>query len=92
VIFHPSNEADPQAVRPAGRVGADGSFTLTTYAAGDGAPAGDYTVVVIWTEGGSLKKVAPRDLLAGRYNTTAVSPLRAHVEAAKNDLPPFELN
>src|SRR5262249_46886055 len=36
------------AHRPVGRVGADGRFRLSTYLTGDGAPAGDYTVLVVW--------------------------------------------
>jgi hypothetical protein len=31
-------------------VGADGTFQLTTYRTGDGAPEGEYFVTVIWPE------------------------------------------
>ncbi len=39
VVFHPAEAAGPDAVKPRGKVGPDGTFTLTTHAAGDGAPA-----------------------------------------------------
>jgi len=46
VVFHP---LDPkQEVKPRGAVGADGTFKLTTYLPGDGAPSGDYKVTVEW--------------------------------------------
>jgi hypothetical protein len=46
VIFHP---ADPTIIRPVradGLTAADGSFTLSTYTANDGCPAGAYKVTV----------------------------------------------
>jgi hypothetical protein len=46
VILHP---ADPRMeIRPRGAVGPDGTFKLTTYLPGDGAPAGDYRITVEW--------------------------------------------
>ena len=43
VGFVPNEEGKPSAF---GRTEADGSYTLTTYESGDGAPAGSYTVTV----------------------------------------------
>jgi len=50
VVFHPTEAAREKAIggKPFGKVGADGSFTLTTFAAGDGAPEGDYGITVEW--------------------------------------------
>src|SRR4051812_645519 len=48
VIFHPLNDADAKAPRPTGEVAADGSFALSTHTTGDGAPAGEYAVTVLW--------------------------------------------
>lgn len=36
VVLHPVDSSDPDAVKPRGKVGADGTFTLTTHTAGDG--------------------------------------------------------
>lgn len=33
---------------PSGMVGTDGTFAITSYAAGDGAAAGEYAVTVVW--------------------------------------------
>jgi hypothetical protein len=50
VVFHPADPAAEKRVggKPFGKVGADGTFRLTTYAAGDGAPEGEYGVTVDW--------------------------------------------
>src|SRR5690606_19402348 len=48
VVFHPAGGAsiDERGSRPKATVLPDGSFEVTTYQAGDGAPAGDYDVAV----------------------------------------------
>jgi hypothetical protein len=50
VILHPvaPDAADP--ARPTATVGADGTFRLTTYRTGDGAPEGEYFVTAMWPE------------------------------------------
>jgi hypothetical protein len=60
VVFHPKDNADPQAPRPFGTAGADGSFGLTTSRPGDGAPAGEYRVTVIWPGAAGRKKTGAR--------------------------------
>ncbi|HEY2784687.1 MAG TPA: hypothetical protein VGJ05_06885 [Fimbriiglobus sp.] len=45
ITFHP---LDGKGVPVTGRTGRDGSFTLTSFTPGDGAPAGEYSVTVVW--------------------------------------------
>lgn len=50
VVFHPT---DPNAERrmggkPFAKIKDDGTFALTTYAEGDGAPEGEYGVTIDW--------------------------------------------
>jgi hypothetical protein len=54
VVFHPADPAFEKRVggKPAAKVGDDGSFRLTTYEAGDGAPPGEYGVTVDWQRKG----------------------------------------
>jgi hypothetical protein len=77
---------------PFAQVREDGSFEITTYAPGDGAPAGEYAVVVEWRKGrfpGSRDR-GP-DLLNKKYRDPKRSPLRVQITEGKNDLPPFHL-
>jgi hypothetical protein len=89
VVFHPASATDPQALRPYGHAAEDGSFKLTTYAADDGAPAGEYQVTVVWlaSSGGE----DPPDLLKGRYRDPSASPLRVTIPTESTDLMPFKL-
>ncbi len=73
------------AVRADGVVAADGSFTLTTYKASDGAAAGEYTVTVTLREKDAAGKLGP-NLLPAKYALPATSPLRATIAADKNEL------
>jgi hypothetical protein len=85
VLFVPVGEpADPIDPRPRAEVQADGSFQLSTYGDNDGAPAGEYVVVVTWT-------VEDQDRLQGRYADPGRSKLRATVKEGANELQPFRL-
>src|SRR5262245_42477737 len=89
VVFHPAGAQDPQALRPYGHARADGSFKLTTYAADDGAPAGEYLVTVVWLAPGGGED--PPDLLKGRYRDPAASPFKVTVQQGPTELTPFKL-
>jgi hypothetical protein len=94
VIFHPVATAPEFAdVRPTARVAADGSFTLTTYQANDGAPAGEYDVTIDWREHTAPVEGAPpgRSLLPSRYANRQLSKLHAQIKQGTNELEPFRL-
>jgi hypothetical protein len=96
VVFHPVGGSENEP-RPSGRVGADGTFTLTTYDAGDGAPPGEYTVTVEWwlTTGSSNNPSGydrpPVNRLPPRYGKAETSGLRVRITDGKTSLPPFNL-
>jgi hypothetical protein len=93
VIFHPVGDPDPNAVRPVGVADATGTFKLTTYDQGDGAPSGSYTDAVEWRPPKTVPFSAdPEDRLKGRFATAAKSPFKATVEKQPNTLEPFRLN
>ena len=50
VVFHPADPAAEKRIggKPFAKVGDDGTFALTTYAEGDGAPEGEYGVTIDW--------------------------------------------
>jgi hypothetical protein len=85
VLFHPVVE-DPNDVNlPTAHVDESGSYSLTTYVQGDGAPPGEYAVTILWVpqKKNPLGTQAP-DRLKGRYANPAKSKIRFTVE--KKDL------
>ncbi len=95
VTFHP---IDGQSARPTCRVGDDGRFALTTREAGDGAPAGEYRVTVVWTRAVAGKKgvsdgddVPVRSLLPATYASPETTPLKATVRPGGNEPIVFEI-
>src|SRR5262245_48927106 len=50
VVFHSADPAYERRVggKPFAKVSDDGTFALTTYAEGDGAPEGEYGVTIDW--------------------------------------------
>lgn len=92
VIF---NLIDPET-KKSSRAGdaiveADGSFVLSTYEAGDGAPAGEYVVTVQAGGGYGRPSRLPGGVeVPAVYTKADASPLRATVKAGKNEFA-FEL-
>ncbi len=67
VSFSPKGD-QPAAI---GRTNDSGEYTLTTYAAGDGAAAGDFTVMVMLLDAGETEKT-PEDAHSTKANFTPV--------------------
>lgn len=92
VVAHPKNGL-PTDVRATAQVREDGSFELTTYDAGDGAPAGEYVVTVEWTPlqqvGGEY--VRGQNVLPPKYSQPVTSDLVIQVAEGQSDLPPLQL-
>ena len=97
VFFSPAAAAtDPQALRPFAVADADGSFRLTTYTAYDGAPAGDYVVILTWPSRlpavGADDGPASPDRLRGAYGDPRKPKLRATVRPEPTTLEPFRID
>lgn len=91
--FHPLNDPDPRAVHATGSADGDGRFSLTTYATGDGAPAGEYAVTVYWPGKRPKEKVEPGedvelppDRLARVYSNPKSTKLRGTVRKQANTI------
>jgi hypothetical protein len=97
VIFHPSPADTSEPLKPVGECDENGEFTLTTYTKGDGAPAGDYVITIIWLPPVSQLKspfdpAKGRDLLDGRYASPERSRHHFKVEEqAENVVPTIVL-
>jgi hypothetical protein len=96
VVFHPVG-GQPDAPKPSGIVGKDGSFALRTHPHGAGAPEGEYVVLVTWYEPPAAAKKEGRDppepksKLSELYADAAKSGLKATVKPGENALEPFRL-
>ncbi len=83
---------EPRPARADAFTEADGTFRLSTYAAHDGAPAGEYLVTVVWRKPffDETGKPGPNHLPA-KYADPKTSGLRVAVKAGTNELH-FELS
>jgi hypothetical protein len=94
VVFHPMGNEDPRAPRPSGYVREDGSFSLTTYTPDDGAPEGEYRVVISWTDPAARPDPASGEVpnrLPARYASPTSSGLSAKVEPGSENRAIFRL-
>lgn len=82
-------QPDVRNSRPWAIVQEDGSFTLSTYGSGDGAPAGEYDVIVRWPP--DVSQPSLTDRLGGAYSTPAGSPATVTITEGENPLPPIEI-
>jgi len=100
VVFVPEKSSEEaKQKRPTGFADASGSFQLTTIDKNDGAPAGEYKVLIMWPqktqassdESGQRRGKLGPDRLKGRYFVED-SPITAAIEEKENNLPPFQLS
>jgi hypothetical protein len=93
VVFHAIGADKPDPNKPVGRVNEEGEFHVTTYKEGDGAPAGEYGVTIVWIP----PKKTPldpegSDLLRGSYNDPANPKVKFTVEKkSDNEVPSIQL-
>jgi hypothetical protein len=97
VVFCPVNPSpEVEALRPSAKADASGAFALMTFDAGDGAPAGEYKVLVKWPAKPTMdardgRPGAPGpDRLKGKYYNLDNTQLTAQVDGP-TELPPFAL-
>ncbi len=89
VVFH-ANRTEEGFIKPRAITKPDGTFELTTYESGDGAPAGTYEVSIEqWLR--AKPEESPENRLPAVLSNPTTSGLKATVADAVNDLSPFEL-
>jgi len=93
ITFTPTTppEGGATPLSPTAVTGEDGRFRLLSFKPGDGAPAGDYLVTIIYPMDRFNKHLSGIDRLKGKFADPLKSGLTAKVEAKPNDLPPFDL-
>jgi hypothetical protein len=92
IIFHSTDTSDASSTNPAAVVAEDGSFAITTYETGDGAPEGEYVATIEWRKRQGFGGPEGPDLLGGQLSDKATSQLRFKVEKQPdNVLEPIKL-
>jgi hypothetical protein len=95
IVLFPVWTKEPDFPRPHGVVKEDGSFVLETYGNADGAPPGEYKVVVtlfLKREGEDFEGSGPpKNFLPPKYASANSSDLTVQVNEGNNDLPPLRL-
>jgi len=90
VVFHPKGGGQGTPT-PSGTVQADGSFTLRTHPHGDGAPPGEYVVLVTLYPPDARQQENPVNKLPARFANPDQTPLRATVQDGATELEPFKI-
>lgn len=93
LVFHPVAGDEPDVPRPRATVNDDGTFKVTTYDTGDGAPEGEYRVTVEWWlhSGRRDDESPPSNRLHPRYSQPTSSGIVARVEKGPTELKTIEL-
>lgn len=91
LIFHPLQlEGETLGAAPNARVKDDGSFSVSSYQPGDGAPPGEYTVTVVWRKVDNEGSPGP-NVFPEIYSSPKTSPIKVTVNAAPTTLEPIAL-
>ncbi len=91
IVLHPVTPPGPDAVAPIGRVGDDGSFKITSYESGDGAPPGEYVATIQWFQIDKDGNVGP-NVIPAEYADAKTSPLKVTVKGGgPTQLEPFTI-
>lgn len=93
LVFFPVGEGAEKRVKPVAVVGEDGNYTVTTFLTGDGAPAGEYMVTVVWPKYEIVEheEIDVGDLLKGQFNDHRNPFLKVTIKPADNKIPPIKL-
>lgn len=94
VAFHPVDNSDPRATACRATSDANGKFTLSTYDANDGAPAGEYKVTVeCYKLKGSGTSLEPGpNFLPVKYSRPATTKLTVRVEEGAPNSPALAID
>lgn len=88
-LYATGEAVDVRNSRPWAIVQEDGTYSLSTYERGDGAPAGQYAVTVRWPPDVSQPSLADR--LGGAFVRPERSRWSVTVGEGENELPPIEI-
>lgn len=92
VVFHPISPPAGPTLAHTATADEAGRFAVTTFDSGDGAPAGEYVLTVIWNTPKKTLMDQEKDRLNGRYANKDASKLKFTIEKkSDNEMPPIAL-
>ncbi|UUO06996.1 hypothetical protein M4951_01475 [Blastopirellula sp. J2-11] len=90
LMLYPTGEKlDMRDSKSWGLVKEDGSYELSTYGLGDGAPASSYVVTLTWPQG---TRLYPVDRLDGKFANPDNPVTEIQIKPGRNTLPPITLS
>jgi hypothetical protein len=91
VIFTPQYPTKAGEPHPYARVGEDGTFVVSTYGKGDGAPMGEYVITIHWADCPPRPHNARNrvDKLHGQYGDPQKFEIAYSVEKRKDNVVPL---
>ena len=93
ISLHPKAALPAGAPNPRANVAQDGSFVISTYDSGDGAPEGEYVATIVWYKliknGGDV--TAGPNVIPPKYSKPTTSDLVVKIAAGDNAIPALEL-
>ncbi|MBS0263035.1 MAG: carboxypeptidase regulatory-like domain-containing protein [Planctomycetes bacterium] len=93
VTLIPLDKSVPDSVRPTAITDEEGGFEVGTYSSNDGAPAGEYKVLVLHfptTGTPEYPQAGPNDLPA-QFSRAETTPLKVTVDEEPTELKAFEI-
>src|SRR6476646_2015341 len=76
VVLQTVKDAGAAGVAPSGTVKDDGSFVITSYDSGDGAPAGEYVALIQWFKFDKELNGPGPNVIPAKYAAAATTPVK----------------
>jgi hypothetical protein len=89
VVLHSLNGSDTNDVAPTGNVKDDGSFAITSYEPGDGAPQGEYVATIQWFKFAPELGGAGPNVIPSKYVSAKTSPIKVRVSGGSAQIEPI---
>jgi hypothetical protein len=91
VVLHPVNTSESNKVAPTATVQSDGSFVITAYEPGDGAPDGDYVATIQWYRFSKELNGPGPNVIPVKYASPRTSPIKVSVKGGPTEMQPIVL-
>jgi hypothetical protein len=91
VVFHHVEDWGEKSIVPQGWTDSEGRFELQTYRVKDGAPPGEYRVLLWWPSYRIGKNVSKHDRFREKYSDPKTTELKANLAEGPNEVPTIEI-